>query len=479
MTWTDARRWLLLFVLLGIVRGVMYAAIIPPWQGPDEPQHFEYVRLLRDRHRWVPYGDISVPLEQEIIRSMIHYQFRPFGLGDFDPSNPPRAFKEIWGREGVDTRLGTPPLYHLITGLPLYLPVSPDVTTQLYLCRGMSILMGALFIAVVFLIGWELFPQFPSIFLGATTFVLFLPMFMYIAAVVNSDNLANLIVALVTYLLVAIIVRGFSVKRGLLLALLIVAGIATKKGTLITIPLVVVAVPLYLGAQDSPSRWRPSPRLVWGVVGFVALSVSLLAILPAPSTLSGLLSNIGITINHYDSSGMFSRTLQVIQSERFWNAEAWTLYRSYPLAMFKSFWGMFGWLTIPLSDGIYRVLGVVSALSAVGVVLFASRVVRGRTRLTAAQQSGFWLLVAVLLLSFGAATLFSATLSRRPQGRYLFTALAGTAILFVIGIREITPVRFRRASSVVGVVSLMVFDLVALFAYIVPAYYARGFPWWW
>lgn len=478
MTWTEARRWLLLFVILGLVRGVMYAAIIPPWQGPDEPQHFEYARLLRDRHHWVPYGDVSVPLEQEIIRSMVRHQFRPFGLGDFEPSNPPSTFREIWGKQGVDTRLGTPPLYHLIAGLPLHLPSSSNVTTQLYLSRGMSILMGALLIAVVFLIGWEIFPQSPPIFLGATTFVLFLPMFMYVTAVVNSDNLANLVVALVTYLLLVIIMRGFRIWRGAILLLLIAAGIATKKTTLITIPLAALAVPLAWWGRDA-RQTKISPRFAWGTLGVVALSVLLFVPGSTRGVLLGTFRRIGAVANRYDSSGMFSRTLRIVQSDRFWGPEAWSLYRTYPAEIFESFWGAFGWRTIPLSDGLYLALGVVCALSALGLALFAIRAVRGRSDFSVAQRSSLWLLLGLVFLSLGAATIFSATLSRRPQGRYLFTSLAGLAILFVIGIREIVPVRFHRGVSIVGVVSLIAFDFAALFAYVLPAYYARGFPWWW
>ncbi len=478
MKWAKARRWLLLFVILGLVRGIMYAAIIPPWQGPDEPQHFEYVRLLRDRHRWVPYGDVSVPLEQEIIGSMLRHQFRPFGLGDFEAADPPETFKEIWGKQGVDTRLGTPPLYHLIAGLPLHLPITSNVTAQLYLSRGMSILMGVLLIAVVFLIGWEAFPQSPPVFLGATIFVLFLPMFMYVTAVVNSDNLANLIVALVTYLLIVIIMRGFRFRWGAILLLLISAGIATKKTTLITIPLAALAIPLAWWARDSRHR-KISPRFTWAAVGVVALGVLLFVPGSTRGLLLGTSRRIAAVANRYDSSGMFTRTFKVLLSKRLWGPEAWSLYRTYPAAIFKSFWGAFGWRTIPLSDGLYLALGVVCALSALGLALFVVRVVRNRSDLSVAQRSSLWLLFGLIVLSLGAATIFSATLSRQPQGRYLFTALPGIAILFVIGIREIVPARFRRGVSFAGLVGLIVFDFAALFAYVLPAYYVRGFPWWW
>ena len=46
-TWHLA--WLVsLFLFAVVARGVV-ALTLPPWQGPDEPKHFEYVRLLVEK----------------------------------------------------------------------------------------------------------------------------------------------------------------------------------------------------------------------------------------------------------------------------------------------------------------------------------------------------------------------------------------------------------------------------------------------
>jgi len=37
---------LLLIVTVFVLRALLAIAIVPPWQNPDEPQHFEFVHIL-------------------------------------------------------------------------------------------------------------------------------------------------------------------------------------------------------------------------------------------------------------------------------------------------------------------------------------------------------------------------------------------------------------------------------------------------
>src|SRR3954454_15132831 len=53
---------------------IVAALVTTPWQQPDEPKHFEYIRLLVDlraqlwaERRIVGVADASLPLQREII----------------------------------------------------------------------------------------------------------------------------------------------------------------------------------------------------------------------------------------------------------------------------------------------------------------------------------------------------------------------------------------------------------------------------
>jgi hypothetical protein len=60
--------------LLALVRGLLYVALIPPWQGPDEAGHFESVRLFAELGRIPGRADVSPTLEREIVDSMARYR---------------------------------------------------------------------------------------------------------------------------------------------------------------------------------------------------------------------------------------------------------------------------------------------------------------------------------------------------------------------------------------------------------------------
>ena len=39
-----------LIVFAALVRGLVWAVALPPWQGPDEPAHFSYIQRIANDH---------------------------------------------------------------------------------------------------------------------------------------------------------------------------------------------------------------------------------------------------------------------------------------------------------------------------------------------------------------------------------------------------------------------------------------------
>jgi len=50
-TFVRFRNPLLAIILAYLVVGALYAALTPPWQAPDEPAHYNYVRYLAENRR--------------------------------------------------------------------------------------------------------------------------------------------------------------------------------------------------------------------------------------------------------------------------------------------------------------------------------------------------------------------------------------------------------------------------------------------
>ncbi|MEJ2211239.1 MAG: hypothetical protein P8129_19665, partial [Anaerolineae bacterium] len=73
--WRGRHRLLLALLILASLYGLLYLAIMPPWQHYDEPTHFEYVRLLAERKTLPQADDYDLAMRREIAASMQAHNF--------------------------------------------------------------------------------------------------------------------------------------------------------------------------------------------------------------------------------------------------------------------------------------------------------------------------------------------------------------------------------------------------------------------
>jgi len=248
-------KFLLLLLAISLVRGLIYSAVVPPWQAPDEPRHFEYVKLLYEKHRLVGWGDVTPSVEQEIIASMDTYSFWRLGVVHsevFPVEGLPRNFQEIWV-PALSHELHQPPLAYIVyaTVLPF---VGPDPATQLFFMRLISVIMGALVVLAAYLTAVEIFPDDPFMFLGVPAMIAFLPMHTYTTGMLTNDNLAALLVSLIILLQVISLRWGFTVRRLAASVILMVLALLTKRTGIVGPPVVLVALILFLARSDVRSR---------------------------------------------------------------------------------------------------------------------------------------------------------------------------------------------------------------------------------
>ncbi|HID64018.1 MAG TPA: DUF2142 domain-containing protein, partial [Anaerolineae bacterium] len=240
---------LVLFILLNLVRGLLYAALVPPWQAPDEPKHFEYVRLLYEKRRSVGWSDIDPSLEEEIIQSMDRYEYWRFGR--FNQIG--KSFKELWG--GASHKLEQPPLSYLLYAslLPLIPPAEPAF--QLYSFRLVSVFLGTLVVLLAFLTARELFPHDEVMQIGIPTFVTFLPMHTFVTSSLNSDHLAEVLVSLALFLLVRVFRHGLSLYSLAGIGIAVFSAALAKRTALFMVPTLLAAIPLYLVGRGRLISW--------------------------------------------------------------------------------------------------------------------------------------------------------------------------------------------------------------------------------
>jgi hypothetical protein len=116
--------------------------------------------------------------------------------------------------------------------------------------------------------------------------------------------------------------------------------------------------------------------------------------------------------------------------------DRWALWGEYAQGQWRTFWGSFGWLTLPLPEPVYAALGVLTLLAIAGLGAWAAR---------RDWSDGAWLaLVAAVALAAAIAVGFArqmtllafGTIVSGPQGRYLFVLAIPVVWLLLVGLSE-------------------------------------------
>lgn len=479
----DHSKQILLLLSLSLVRGLIYVAIVPPWQAPDEPRHFEYVRLLYEKRRWLTWSDATVPLQQEIITSMNQHRFWEFGFtsaGVFklEPGTLPQTFREIWSPE-ITHELHQPPIGYVPYAAVMPLVVKHDTVVQLYAMRLISVLVAMCVVLVAFFTAKELFPGEEGFMpLAVPVFVVFLPMHTFITSSLTNDPLAELVVSLVVLLVVRTFRRGLSLSRmGATLSLLIL-GLLTKRTTLVVIPTLVGATLLYFweGILSLTRHWKRMSLILIAVIIVIGRGIQLWDRLTATMVrgFPGLTGFVDWMLHFHlllpSEQFPFSLSRQYVSSAAF------ALYQRYGQVLFESFWGNFGWMKVRLDTALYVLLAFVSLTAFLGVCHLAIRSLRKNRSWAPWQKQCLWVF---LLAVFSAISLTFGNSIRTwnlgwgvlPQGRHLFPVMIPIAILFSFGLRELVPARYEGLFALLYVLFLILLDSICLIAYILPFFY--------
>ena len=131
--------WLLLALVLGVglIHGLVFVFVVPPWQHNDEPNHFEYAWLVAHRSSLPKSADYDSKMSRAVTQSMVTHHF--FDGVDYLPDLASGQPLRIIGY----SQLGDPPLYYMLASLPIWLVgvVDPNasIETQLYAARLASL----------------------------------------------------------------------------------------------------------------------------------------------------------------------------------------------------------------------------------------------------------------------------------------------------------------------------------------------------
>ncbi|MCY3976861.1 MAG: DUF2142 domain-containing protein [Chloroflexi bacterium] len=431
-------------ILLGyLVTGALYAIYTPPWQAPDEPAHFNYIRQVAEAGCCprIERGD----WQSDYLSQLTTSRFAPEHLDRLD---------------SIQYEDHHPPLYYLLASVVFKMSDGDLIALRLF-----SVVLGAAVVCLSYVISRCIAPAQPQIALGAMALVAFTPQHLSMMASVNNDALAEVIVALA---LLWLIRRNSEDTPIWQLGLIVGAALLTK----ITITFLALIAPLAIWL-----KWRrgggPARELLRSIAIF--LSVAIL--------IGGLWWLRNITVYGFpDFLGLAAHDAVVADQPRSADYIAQHGFAVYLSQMagttFKSFWGQFGWMALPLDKvlggWIYRGFALLTLAGLSGFVFAARPWSIGDRDVTRRPMSADAIIVLLATMLLVALQFIYYNIEfQQWQGRYLFPALIPIAFMLVCGLdhwRERLLARWDRLRWLMplGMMSLFALDIYLLFRVIVP-----------
>lgn len=436
--WTVGDRYLraALAAAMGlfVARAIVANAVIPPWQGPDEPAHFALVRQLTRA------GQDVAGTEQAVLASMARHGWWHY-YQQSTPDPIPESFSEV--PEHLTSGTLDQPAYYVLGAAILKAADVSDLERQYRVLRWLSV---GLSIAAL-LCGWAgtraLFGEWAAI--GALSIAALHPQFLLTAISVNPDALITFCGAFMWWQAARALGKTGWRRAGpvaLIIAAAIIAVLSKRNG----IPLAVIAVVLLGFALFE----RRKAHVIAASIGIAALMA---AFVPLGYLAMGDFAGFRRLTTFWVAGLTIRRELPELSVEHV---------REYLLTAIDMSWLFGGWLRFPAPQPwlwVARVLTIGTFTA--GLVLLVKTGRHNRA-----------LVLSFLFVAIHAGSLLWIAFWGRsaPQGRYFFAVLfPAVAILWAAVLHWIPPPR-RGAVGValVGIVACL--DAAGFLLVLIPAY---------
>jgi 4-amino-4-deoxy-L-arabinose transferase-like glycosyltransferase len=318
------RQWLIVLILAFLVLATTYSFVTPPFETPDEVGHFSFIVHILTTH--------SLPAQSigelgEAHQPPLYYAVAALLAAPADMQDQTGVFKPnpdfIWaGRGGTDPNAG-------LHGSAETFPFRGH-SLALHLARLSSVLMGALTVAFTVLIAWQVFPNQPKLGLLAGALVAFNPQFLFVSGSVNNDNLLMLLATIGWWQLLRALACPEQRRQWAYVGALIGAAFLAKTGGGLVLGLV-AGITLLISAFK-----RRSLKLLVNGAWIMAVVAALVSgwWFVRNQLLYGDFLGWGVYEQVY-AVNLRDSALRLADLEDFFTVQ------------FRSFWGVFGWMTVP------------------------------------------------------------------------------------------------------------------------------------
>jgi hypothetical protein len=451
--------------LIALINAVCWSLITPPFQVPDEPDHFAYVQHLAETAS-LPIARTEFSQEEAVaLRDLSQSEVRghpenhPVAssaegqLLQHDLARPLRRS----GTAGAGDAAGQPPLYYALQTIPYGLGSSGSLLDRLALMRLLSALMAALTALFAYLFVREALPRARWAWAVGGLGVALTPLLGFISGAVNPDAMLFAVSAAIFYLLA----RGF--RRGLTPGLAAAIGAATAIGLLTKLNFVGLAPGIALGLvvlalRAARTSKRSAYRSLALGVGIAASPVLAYLVINLFSNHAGLGASVSGVV-HGTEGSVFNEISYIWQ---YYLPRLPGMAEEFPGIFTPRLWfersvSQYGWLDTTFPTWVFDVALIPAALL---VILGIRALVSSRASLRSrVAESAVYAVIAAGVLGLVAATSYapSSTLPHFPtafwQARYLLPLLPLLGAALVLSARGAG----RRWGPVAGALIVVLF----------------------
>jgi len=403
-------------VLIYVGLSLVYLVATPPFEASDERWHFGMVEYINENGELPiqdPEGE-ETAYRQEGSQPPLYYfigaaLISPIDISDVDEYRVPNPHVQA----GVPGNFGNKNLVLRDTPFP---PLE-GTPLAVYILRLFSIGLGAITVGAVYQTAKLISPRRPVVALLATAITTLNPMFLFILASVNNDNLVIALNSVVIYLMMRMLRDGFHWRRSLLMAVLIALATLSKLSGLVVIPVVALAA-IHVARRDK--AWRD--LIILGGLMVVIWAV-----------LSGwwYARNLQLYGELFGTS-----TMVAVAGERMGEFNLLTL-----LSEFQGFriayWGLFGAVNIQTTGAFYLLMDLAVFTAIFGVIFSMLQLWAIRDFAYARREFAnlFYPFLIVVIGVFAVIAWTSQTLA--SQGRLLFPFVSAISPLLAAGFVEV------------------------------------------
>ncbi len=422
-----------------------WGVAVPSFEKPDEPGHFEVARFLVTHHRLprpLPAGK-GVECPWEFHHPPLYHALAGTLLAAVDPTFGGELRTDLLRntfyarKEEARRAAARPAVPRLNLRGPLFggpeagffrrdprdtFPWAPPYR-GVRLLRLAGLAVGALTVLAVARLAAVVLGEGPWAF-AATAFVALNPQVCFLMTSISNDGLAALLGALVTLAAIRIARRDDRCAGSPLavagLGLALGLALLTRMTLLALVPFTVAC--LWVASRRDRSTFVRLALGCCGVAGAVAgwWFVRNTVVYGDPLAQAAcLVANAGLTTHRW------------IGSRFFWLPRE----DGFVSRTFQSYWGFFGWMSLPQSRRIAVQLAVVCVTGAAGAMASWRSARHSRSAATTRDRTTLALLAFHIALSIALVVNLNLTYTS-PQGRYLFGSLGPVSILVVLGLRH-------------------------------------------